>query len=546
MIQKKDLSSALMMVLFLGCSSIYADSEHSNAKPGTIPGHQHSAKGPKLGRSAVCNGTETRTSRLFLQQVSDTRAIVKWRGDAETLCVGSNRNALVRKVTATATAGDHKEALITGLKPDTTYYYSVGGARKAPADQHFRTSPRPGHLPADGNTRIWIVGDSGSGTAEDSAHAGKAAAVRDGMRKYIAEHGGEAIDLFLMLGDNAYLNGSDENYQQGVFELYQDLLKNVAMWSTIGNHEMGTAHIDYCVIVDRTGTPLVPCETVVRDDPGVSYSSDPSSWTGAAGGAPSTLPYLNIYTFPTAGEAGGVPSGTEQYYSFDHGNIHVVSLDSQLTARDEGQRATMRQWLRDDLAANTLDWTIVIFHHPPYTKGANHDSDDTENNLVDRPIWDMRNEFVPIFDAYGVDLVYSGHAHSYERSYYLHNHTGTSETFDPKLHAELVKDGSRPASGQGSESYKQLSPTSGGVDDRVVYTVNGSSGKADTASGTITTSEEWLRHPAHVEQAADTVSPKRRGLPVLGSVLLDASRKRLEARFVDVNGEVLDYFTMTR
>ena len=50
------------------------------------------------------------------------------------------------------------------------------------------------------------------------------------------------------------------------------------------------------------------------------------------------MPYLNIFSLPAAGESGGVASGTEQYYSVNYGNVHVVSLDSQLSARDPDQR----------------------------------------------------------------------------------------------------------------------------------------------------------------------------------------------------------------
>jgi hypothetical protein len=188
-----------------------------------------------------------------------------------------------------------------------------------------------------------------------------------------------------------------------------------------------------------------------------------------------------------------------------------------------------------------------MFHHPPYSKGANHDSDDTDKfNAFDMPQRDMREEFVPVFDEYGVDVVYNGHSHSYERSFYLSGHTGTSDTYSAAEHAELVDDNpDQPASGRGDEAYAQLSPTSGGIDDRVVYTVNGSSGKADTTSG-ITDPEVFLLHPAHIEQPNDIVSPPRRGIPMLGSVLVDADASSLVARFVGVNGEVLDEFTVTR
>ena len=116
-----------------------------------------------------------------------------------------------------------------------------------------------------------------------------------------------------------------------------------------------------------------------------------------------------------------------------------------------------------------------------------------------------------------------------------------------------------PALGYGEETYQQLSPTSGGVDDRVVYTVAGSSGKADEEAGGFDVAEEWLRHPAHLPQPADqlladdevtkscdTPAGCHHGLAVRGSVVLDASQHSLTARFVDENGDVLDQFTIKR
>ncbi len=265
---------------------------------------------------------------------------------------------------------------------------------------------------------------------------------------------------------------------------------------------------------------------------GFSQSADPDSYVAVNGEAPSRMPYLDIFTLPTNGEAGGVSSGSEQYYSFDYGNVHFVSLDSQLSARDPDQLAAMKAWLIDDLSTNTSDWTIVIFHHPPYSKGANHDSDDTEKvGGFDMPQQWMREEFVPVFDSYGVDLVYNGHSHSYERSFYLTGLIGKSDTYSAARNAELVDgDPDRPASGRGEEAYEQLSPTSGGVDDRVVYTVAGNGGKADSGSG-ITAPDQWLRHPAMAGQPADTVTPKRRGLAVIGSGDRRCRRKQTRCQF---------------
>lgn len=500
------------------------------------------ASGPTRSPSP-CNGSEAKTSRLFLQQISTNSAIIKWRGEASTVCVGSDPDHLTIQVSASQTAANHQEALVTGLLPDSRYYYSIGGASTSPVDQHFNTAPVKGNLPKDGNTRIWLVGDSGTNTDSSRKHyEGKAAQVQQGMQTFVANNGNEPIDMFVMLGDNAYAVGSDHNYQQAVFELYTDILKTVAVWSTIGNHEMGGGEFDPCSYVDG-----LPCGVKTAFWGGSSSSADPDSWRSKKDDTPSRVPYLNIFSLPTAAEIGGVASGTEQYYAFDYGNVHVVSLDSQLSARDIDQRAAMRQWLIDDLTANTADWTIVIFHHPPYSKGANHDSDKTEHSVVDRPQWDMRNEFVPLFDAHGVDVVYSGHSHSYERSYYLRNHTGTSATYSHAEFAELVNGNpDLPASGQGDQAYRQLSLTSGNIDDRVVYTVAGSSGKADKDSGKLTAAEEWLRHPAHFQQPNDTAEVKRNGLAMLGSVIIDAKATELTARFIDINGEVKDYFRITR
>jgi hypothetical protein len=514
--------------------------------------------------------------RLFLQQVSTHSAVVKWRGgDGDTVCYSRKITNLSKSnwpdcVTGVATEGGHLEAYLTDLDPDKDYFYSVGG--HIDEGQHFNTAPNSNKPPKDGNTHILIVGDSGTITDgvdadhPEGEHPGEAQAVLDGYYTYNAANGGEDVDLFLALGDNAYEAGTDEEWQKSFFELYPDILRSANAVTTIGNHEMGIGPLElsgfiFCAII---GDPTPDCpfwgpESYFLPLAGGSASSDPASYDGDGNLQPdgTGMPYLDIFSQPSAGESGGVPSGTEQYFSVDYGSVHVVSLDTQLSARDETERATMMNWLTSDLSHNTRDWTIVIFHHPPYTKGTNHDSDDADASPIDRPEADMRTEFTPIFEEYGVDVVYSGHSHSYERSYYLNGHTGTSDTFSAADHAELVDgDPDHPASGRAGETYQQNSPTSGGVDDRVVYTVAGSSGKANSGGDSlgITNDNEWLLHAAHIEQPySDTKCAESagcrvglRGLGVQGSVVIDANDNFLRARFVDVNGEVLDQFTIER
>lgn len=496
-------------------------------------------------RASSCTGAEQASSRLFLQQVTDDSAIIKWRGDAEVACAGTDMNHLGIRVSAVDTAG-HKLARVTGLEPDTVYYYSIGGAAVGMETQQFRTAPRKGEVPADGNTHIWLLGDSGTATEKfrgNYTHPGEALEVKQGFLKYNLEQAGnEGVDMLLLLGDNAYLEGTDAEWQGAFFDVYPDIIRSTATWTTIGNHEMGVAPLDVCLLAELPECDKGP---VVMPFGGVSESSDPASYDsdgkGPDGGGP---PYLDIFSLPSKGEAGGVASGTEQYYAFDHGNVHVVSLDSQLSNRDPAQRAAMRDWLVDDLSHNTQDWTIVIFHHPPYSKGENHDSN------LEQPEIDMRQTFAPVFEDYGVDVVYSGHAHSYERSWYLHGHHGLSETFDASQHAELNTAG-EPSLGQGEEVYRQLSPGSGS-DDKAVYTVAGSAGKADDenpcpegrAFGC--TPKNWLMHPAHRTFDASTPGARPHGLARKGSVVLDATATTLTSRFVDEHGVVLDHFTIAR
>ena len=94
----------------------------------------------------------------------------------------------------------------------------------------------------------------------------------------------------------------------------------------------------------------------------------------------------------------------EHYYSFDHGNAHFIALDTA-----EGQiydRANQVAWLRADLQAHRdATWTFVYYHHPGYTctyKGY-------DNAVI--------TNFHPVFDEFGVDVVFMGHAHTYERLY---------------------------------------------------------------------------------------------------------------------------------
>ena len=87
------------------------------------------------------------------------------------------------------------------------------------------------------------------------------------------------------------------------------------------------------------------------------------------------------------------------YYSFKKGNVHFFALDSNYM--DAKQLA----WLEKELqAAGNGDWKICFFHHPLYSSGKLHGSSIELRSLIE-----------PLFVKYGVDAVFSGHDHVYER-----------------------------------------------------------------------------------------------------------------------------------
>jgi predicted phosphodiesterase len=88
----------------------------------------------------------------------------------------------------------------------------------------------------------------------------------------------------------------------------------------------------------------------------------------------------------------------QEYYRFAKGNVSFYSLNSNYMDKRQ------LEWLNDKLAADTSEWKITFFHHPPYSSGAAHGSDTKLREIVE-----------PIFLKYGVDVVFAGHEHFYER-----------------------------------------------------------------------------------------------------------------------------------
>jgi hypothetical protein len=88
----------------------------------------------------------------------------------------------------------------------------------------------------------------------------------------------------------------------------------------------------------------------------------------------------------------------EEYYVFKKGNVSFYSLNSNYMDKRQ------LKWIEEQFEQDTNAWKICFFHHPPYSSGGKHGSEE-----------ELRKVIEPIFLKYGVSVVFAGHEHFYER-----------------------------------------------------------------------------------------------------------------------------------
>jgi len=118
-----------------------------------------------------------------------------------------------------------------------------------------------------------------------------------------------------------------------------------------------------------------------------------------------------------------------RYYSFKKSDVEFFALDSTYMS------PAQLDWIHQNLQASKAKWKIAFFHHPLYSNGATHGAD-----------LDLRARLTPLFHAYGVNVVFSGHEHVYERIapedstyYFIVGNSGKLVTHDFKPSKEMQK-----------------------------------------------------------------------------------------------------------
>jgi predicted phosphodiesterase len=166
-------------------------------------------------------------------------------------------------------------------------------------------------------------------------------------RQMFASHRRTPFDFVIAAGDNIYPDGSGRHFNKNFERPFAPILDDrVNFYAVLGNHDVEHGRQDQC-----------------------------------------QYPLFNM--------------GSKCYYTLKQGDglAELFMIDS--TDFDRLQSA----WLQQALAASTARWKIAVFHHPVYSSGSKHGSNDG-----------LRKQLEPLLTAYGVHAVFSGHDHIYERT----------------------------------------------------------------------------------------------------------------------------------
>lgn len=415
----------------------------------------------------------------YLQVATSNSIIVRWRTDAmarSRVRYGNTPQNLTMTADDSTLATEHIVKL-RALTPYTKYYYSIGGIAdtlQGDENNYFYTLPISGE---ENLYRIGVFGDCGNNSINQRN-------VRNEFEKYL---GSNYMNAWILLGDNTYPDGEDAEYQVKFFNVYKDnLLKKYPLFPSPGNH-------DY------------------HD---IEFSANYAQQSHE-------VAYYHNFSMPVNGEAGGVPSNTKAFYSYNIGNVHFLSLDSYGKENNYRMSDTMGpqvQWIKKDLEANkNKTWVVAYWHHPPYTMGS-HNSDNTGE------LSRIRENFIPILERYGVDLVLCGHSHDYERSKLMVEHYGLEQSFTAKQHHLSTSSGKYDGSNNSCPYIKSSTSSKG-----TMYVVSGSAGQL---GGQQTSFPHDAMYYSNATEG--------------GAAMLEIQGNRLDLKWICADGVIRDQFTFMK
>ncbi len=299
----------------------------------------------------------------FVQNATPTSIQIIWRTTLPSSSfVEYGASASLGMVATNGALVTNHVVTLENLAPDTTYYYRAGSASETDTMLGEITPFRT--FKAGGGVSFLVIGDTGQGTTAQ----GQIAQV---MRA-------QAVDLVLHAGDIVYGVFNESTADTRIFNYYQPQMKSVPFYFTVGNHDLGC------------------CGGEIPD-------YDPNNWTRNA------TNFQNTFYLPT-----NSVTGTEHFYSFDHGDAHFVGLyNPWFSSYVFTDQTDQYMWLTNDLARSSKPWKFLFFHNPIAHSGAHSTADRDGSGVLDQT--ELMNLLSPVAERYGVQVIFAGHEHNFER-----------------------------------------------------------------------------------------------------------------------------------
>ncbi len=299
----------------------------------------------------------------------------------------------VRKLTPTVTdvkiegipAQKQYRCVVSGLKPGWHFQYCV--LKYGKCQHHAWALPRRG---AGQPFTFIAVGDMGNG--------------KEAQKKVAFQMSLVKPDFIAVTGDVVYMDGRISEYMERYFPVYHSkyntpkdgarIIDSTLTVACAGNHDVGKPEMtkvpNFNEFADLMGYYL--------------FWSMPLNGPALGVGARNTpCPIGDKAKIDALVKAAGERFPRMSNYSFDYADSHWLVLDAN--AYMDWTDEALRAWVEMDLATTTKKWKFVMFHQPSFTSNTKHQREQRMRLLAG------------IFEQHGVDIVFSGHAHCYERSY---------------------------------------------------------------------------------------------------------------------------------
>ena len=283
-----------------------------------------------------------------------------------------------------------QHATLTGLRPDTTYIYEVSHEGAAPVQASFRTAPQ-GRRPF----RFTSFGDQS--IPPDAVNNPTNSLPWTRYAGLIVPQIEAAHPLFhLYNGDLSYANVRPAGVDRSL------------IWRSFLSNNSQSAR----------NRPWMPAAGNHEDESGNSNSAPAGTYF------PNYLSYQTYFNLP----ANGSQEFHGLWYAFRVGSMLVISLNNDDVCYQNGsagngylhgysggqQKAFLQKTLREARASDDVDWIVVVMHQVAMSTAIPFNGSELG----------IRQEWLPLFDQYGVDLVFTGHEHHYERTFAVRGQQG--------------------------------------------------------------------------------------------------------------------------